>query len=78
MERRFPAIKARKLLAILTSEPLNYRVVRQAGSHRTLEAVGRPRLMFAFHDGTTIAPGLVRKILVTDVGLTDEEARKLL
>ena len=78
MDSRFPSIKARRLLAILTNEPLNYRVVRQAGSHRTLEAADRPRLMFAFHDGTTIAPGLVRKILVTDVGLTDEEARELL
>jgi predicted RNA binding protein YcfA (HicA-like mRNA interferase family) len=65
-------------LAILTSEPLNYRVVRQSGSHRRLEADGRPTLTFAFHDGTTIAPGLVRKIFVNDVGLTDEEARELL
>jgi predicted RNA binding protein YcfA (HicA-like mRNA interferase family) len=71
-------MKAQKLLAVLTSEPLNYRIVRQSGSHRRLEADDRPTLMFAFHDKTTIAPGLVRKILVHDVGLTDQEARELL
>jgi predicted RNA binding protein YcfA (HicA-like mRNA interferase family) len=71
-------IRAQRLLAVLTSEPLNYRIVRQSGSHRRLEADDRPTLMFAFHDRTSIAPGLVRKILVNDVGLTDEEARALL
>jgi hypothetical protein len=35
-------------------------------------------LTFAFHDGATIPGGLVRKILVRDVGLDEEEARKLL
>ena len=28
----FPSMKAKRLLAILTSDPLNYRVARQAGS----------------------------------------------
>ena len=74
----FPSLKTRRLLAILTSEPLNYRIVRQVGSHRRLEAVDRPPLMFAFHDRATIAPGLVRKILVNDVGLSEDDARGLL
>jgi predicted RNA binding protein YcfA (HicA-like mRNA interferase family) len=74
----YPSLKARKLLGILTAKPLSYAVVRQAGSHRRLEAEGRPPLIFAFHDGATIPSGMVRKILVKDVGLTDDEARELL
>jgi predicted RNA binding protein YcfA (HicA-like mRNA interferase family) len=63
---------------MLEREPLGYRVVRQSGSHRRLEASGRPPLTFAFHDNATVPPGLVRKILVRDIGLADVEARKLL
>ena len=74
----FPSMKARELLAVLTREPLSYEVVRQRGSHRRLKAPGRPPITFAFHDGATIAPGLVRKILCRDVGLGEDEALKLL
>jgi predicted RNA binding protein YcfA (HicA-like mRNA interferase family) len=74
----YPSLKARKLLGILAAKPLSYAVVRQAGSHRRLEAEGRPPLMFAFHDSATIPSGMVRKILVKDVGLSDDEARGLL
>jgi hypothetical protein len=35
-----------------------------------------PPLTFAFHDNATIPAGLVRKILVRDVGLAEDEARK--
>jgi hypothetical protein len=38
----------------------------------------RGRLLFSFHDGVTIAPGLVRKILCGDVGLDEDEALELL
>ncbi|HEX7246308.1 MAG TPA: type II toxin-antitoxin system HicA family toxin [Solirubrobacterales bacterium] len=55
-----------------------YRVARQSGSHRRMEAPSRPPLTFAFHDKTTIPSGLVRKVLVKDVGLAEDEARKLL
>ena len=78
MTDSFPSLKARKLLAILAAQPLGYAVVRQAGSHRRLEAEGRPPLMFAFHNSATIPGGMVRKILVKDVGLSDDEARGLL
>ena len=66
------------MLAVLTREPLNYTVVRQSGSHRRLEAEGRPAVTFAFHDKATLAPGQVRKILVGDVGLDEEEATEVL
>jgi predicted RNA binding protein YcfA (HicA-like mRNA interferase family) len=74
----FRSMKARELLAVLTREPLNYEIVRQRGSHRRLKAPGRPPITFAFHDGATVAPGLVRKILCRDVGLGEDEALELL
>jgi predicted RNA binding protein YcfA (HicA-like mRNA interferase family) len=74
----FPSLKARKLLAILMREPLNYRIVRQRGSHRVLAAPGRPRLTFAWHDRVTIRGWRVRIFLVNDVGLEESEARDLL
>jgi predicted RNA binding protein YcfA (HicA-like mRNA interferase family) len=75
---QFPSMKARRLVAALEREPLGYRVTRQSGSHRRMEAPGRPPLTFAFHDNATIPPGLVRKILIKDIGLAEDEARKLL
>jgi predicted RNA binding protein YcfA (HicA-like mRNA interferase family) len=65
-------------MKILTRRPLAYKVTRQKGSHRTLEAEGRPTLHLSFHDDQDLPPGLVRKILVEDVGLTENEARNLL
>lgn len=75
---QFPSMKAKRLLAILERKPLAYRAVRQTGSHRRLEARNWPPLTFAFHDNASIPSGLVRKILVRDVGLAEDEARKLL
>jgi predicted RNA binding protein YcfA (HicA-like mRNA interferase family) len=75
---RFPSIKAKRLLAVLERKPLNYRVVRQAGSHRRLRSPDYPSLTFAFHDRATIPPSGVRKTLVDEVGLSEVEARKLL
>jgi predicted RNA binding protein YcfA (HicA-like mRNA interferase family) len=74
----FPTMKARRLLAILMREPLNYRIVRQRGSHRILDAEGRSRIIFAFHDRQTVAPRLVRQLLVTEAGLDADEALDLL
>lgn len=75
----FPSMKGRQLLKVLTGEPLGYEVVRQRGSHRRLESKrGYPSLTFAFHNSATIPPGLVRKILTKDVGLSEQEARDLL
>lgn len=72
----FPSLKAEKLLRILTREPLAYEVMREKGSHRTLEsAKGYPKLVYAYHKGDTVPSGAVREILVKDVGL--DEAREL-
>lgn len=74
----FPSMKARRLLRVLTSEPLNYRVTRAAGSHRRLLALGHPPLTWSFHDARTLAPGEVRRVLVNQVGLAESEALKLI
>lgn len=71
-------MKGAALLRILEGPPLNYTVERATGSHRKLVAAGRPPLFFAFHDRADVPPGLVRKILVKDVGLSVDEAEDLL
>ncbi len=53
---------------------LGYRQERRSGSHRRLVSAGRPDLTFAFHDRATLAPGVVRDILVRQVGLSFDEA----
>jgi predicted RNA binding protein YcfA (HicA-like mRNA interferase family) len=75
---RFPSLKAQQLLRILQAEPLRYRVVRQNGSHRKLEAPGLPTIVFAFHDSQTIRPSTIKQILCNQVGLDAGEARRLL
>jgi predicted RNA binding protein YcfA (HicA-like mRNA interferase family) len=76
---QFPALKPQQLLAVLRREPLGYEILRQKGSHRRLRSRnGHPDIGFSFHDGVTIPPGLVKKVLVGDVGLSEDEARKLL
>lgn len=71
-------MRARELLGLLSKSPLGYEVTRRKGSHRVLDAPGRPRLIFAFHDGQTVGPAMVKKILTRDVGLTEDQARELL
>lgn len=74
----FPSMKAKRLLAVLMREPLNYRIVRTRGSHRWLAAPGRKSFPFAFHDRETVPPHQVRRVLVSEVGLADHEALDLL
>lgn len=74
----FPSMKAKRLLAILMREPLNYHVVRQRGSHRRMKAFGRPTFTFAYHDRETLSPGEVRDVLVSEVGLDPADALDLL
>lgn len=72
-------MKSGQLRRVLERDPLKYRVARQRGSHVRLESdAGYPPLTFAFHAGSDIPAGLVRKILINDVGLSVEEAEALL
>lgn len=78
MPDQFPSLKAGRLLAVLCREPLGYSVRQEGTSHRRLTAPGRPTLTFAFHLKATLPGGLVRRILVRDVGLSTEEAREVI
>ena len=73
MPNPFPSLNERAMLAVLRRK-LGYEIVRQRGSHRHLEAEGRPPLTFAFHPGQGLSPGIVRDILVKQVGLTQDKA----
>lgn len=75
---QFPSLKSTAFLAVLTRKPLQYRIDRQKGSHRTLISDRYPKIGFSWHDGVTIPGRLVRKVLVDDVGLTESEALELL
>ncbi|MFE3689215.1 type II toxin-antitoxin system HicA family toxin [Streptomyces sp. NPDC059129] len=72
MPNPFPSLKPAAMLRILAA--LGYVVVRQKGSHRRLEADGMPPLTFAFHDSQSLSPGVVRDILVKQVGLGQDQA----
>lgn len=76
MPLKIPSMKSGDLLRIVTG--LGYVEVRRKGSHRRLVCEGKQSLTFAFHDGQTVPPGLVKKILSKDVGLTDEQIQDLL
>ena len=76
---QYPSMKARELRRVLEGQTLGYVVERQKGSHAVLVSEkGYPRLVWAFHDGQTLPPGLVRTILKNQVGLSDEDAFALL
>jgi predicted RNA binding protein YcfA (HicA-like mRNA interferase family) len=75
---QFPSLKSKKLLRVLKAEPLEYRIVRQRGSHRKMEAANRPTIIFSFHDSQTIRPSTVKDILCNQVGLAEQEALALL
>lgn len=72
----YPSLKARQLLRVLAK--LGYTIVSQEGSHRKLAAEGRPPILFSYHDGVTVPPGAVRKMLERDAGLTETEALRAL
>jgi predicted RNA binding protein YcfA (HicA-like mRNA interferase family) len=73
----FPSMRWPKLRRILQRAPLNYEITRQKGSHKKLEAEGRPILRLSFHDKQELPGSLIRTILVEQVGLTEDEARAL-
>lgn len=75
MNYSWPSMKAKKFRALLRS--LGYRKLRGQGSHEVLHADGRPQIVYAFHSGATIPGGLVRNILVKQVGLTLDEAKEV-
>ena len=60
MSRRFPATKARRVLAALLR--IGWVIKRQSGSHRTLSRNGWPDVVFAFHDDEELGPVMLARI----------------
>jgi predicted RNA binding protein YcfA (HicA-like mRNA interferase family) len=73
---QFPRVRCRQLIAAL--EQLGYVLDRQKGSHRHFKAPGKARITISHADGDDMAPGLCRKVLTREAGLTEEEAIRLL
>lgn len=73
----YPSSKASDVLALLRKK-LGYEIYSQKGSHRKMRASQRPDILFSYHEGATVPPGVLRKILEVDVGLTEEEALAVL
>ena len=66
----WPSTKAGRLLSAL--QRIGWTVKRQSGSHRTLERPGLPDVVFAFHDGEEIGPGMLARV-AKRTGLTPED-----
>lgn len=76
---QFPSLKVSDLLRVLMRKPLEYEIDRQKGSHRTMKSSqGYPQLLFTGHEGDEMGPTRVKKMLVDQVGLSQEQAIKLL
>jgi predicted RNA binding protein YcfA (HicA-like mRNA interferase family) len=76
VDPRFPSMKARQLRRVV--DRLGYAEARRTGSHSRLKAEGRPAITWAFHDGRTLAPGLVHDVLCNQIGLDVDDALALL
>lgn len=75
---KYPSMKGSELERLLRSSELQYTIKSQRGSHRKMESPRYPPILFSYHDGADVSPGAVRKILTKDVGLSDEDARRIL
>jgi predicted RNA binding protein YcfA (HicA-like mRNA interferase family) len=67
---RFPAAKARRVLAALLRS--GWSIKRQSGSHRTLAKDGYPDFVFAFHDDEELGPAMLARI-AKRTGLASED-----
>ena len=77
MASDFPSMKAKQLLKALGR--LGYVTTKHnGGSHRWLECEGRPAIRFAFHDSVEIPARTVKKVLMKQAGLTEDEAREIM
>ncbi|WP_209910526.1 type II toxin-antitoxin system HicA family toxin [Paeniglutamicibacter psychrophenolicus] len=48
------------------------------GSHDVMSCTGRPNITWAFHASKEVTGGLVKKVLMKEIGLTREEAKEAL
>ena len=57
---RWPSINAKRLLAALLR--IGWSIKRQSSSHKTLERIGYPDYVFAFHDSVEVGSKMVAKV----------------
>ena len=67
---RWPSVNAKRLLAALLR--IGWSVKRQAGSHKTLERLGYPDYVFAFHDNVEVGPKMLARV-AKHTGLLPED-----
>lgn len=76
MGEQWPSMRAKSLRNILVT--LCGKPEAQRGSHAKFRSRdGERRFTFAYHDNKEVTGGVVRSILVDDVGLTLEQARRV-
>jgi predicted RNA binding protein YcfA (HicA-like mRNA interferase family) len=75
MGEQWPSLRGRRMRAIL--ERLCGAPISHEGSHRKFVSphTGR-QFTYSYHDNREIRGAIVRRILVTEVGLTVEQARR--
>ena len=73
-------MKGRELRRVLRRAPLSYREPGRGtgGSHTKLTSDQYPTVLFSFHDNADVPRRAVRKVLVQDVGLTEQAALGIL
>lgn len=67
-------MKTKELIKCLYRTPLSYMIIRQRGSHRLLKSKDYPDLHLAYHDSFEISGFKIRKILVEEIGLSEQMA----
>ena len=67
---RWPSAKATRVLSALLR--IGWSIKRQSGSHRTLQRVGWPDFVFAFHDRDEIGPRMLARI-AKQTGLAEDD-----
>jgi hypothetical protein len=74
----FPSMNSKAFKRVLGRLGYETEEGATSGSHEWLVAEGRPRLRWAFHDSKRELSSVeVRNVLVKQVGLTLEEARRI-
>lgn len=74
---RFPNLTGKEMCRIL--DRLCGKPISVSGSHKKYRKPGSAgeTFIFGYHNGATVTGGIVRQILVKDVGLPPTEARKV-
>lgn len=67
---RWPSAKANRVLSTLLR--IGWSIKRQSGSHRTLQRLGWPDFVFAFHDRDEIGPRMLARI-AKHTGLKEDD-----